>query len=121
MSFTKNNIPWNKGIKGYKRDKYNSSYYQRNRELIIANATLNKRSNKEFLAGRAKPDICEVCGQKDRICFDHDHITGEFRGWLCFKCNTTLGYARDNPAILHALEMYLVMHHVKSEIKKLTQ
>jgi len=27
---------------------------------------------------------------------DHDHDTGEFRGWLCKKCNTGMGALGDN-------------------------
>ena len=32
---------------------------------------------------------------------DHDHKTGEFRGWLCKQCNTGLGNLGDN---LHSLQ-----------------
>jgi hypothetical protein len=27
---------------------------------------------------------------------DHDHTTGEFRGWLCYKCNTGVAALGDN-------------------------
>jgi hypothetical protein len=31
---------------------------------------------------------CECCGEPDdRLCFDHDHKTGEFLGWCCTRCN----------------------------------
>jgi hypothetical protein len=36
---------------------------------------------------------------------DHDHITGENRGFLCNHCNLALGGFRDNPTILaYAIE-----------------
>lgn len=53
------------------------------------------------------PNNCEVCGDKGRICWDHDHKTGKFRGWLCDKCNITLGQARDDPVLLRKLADYL--------------
>ena len=35
---------------------------------------------------------CHSCGlaEKDhrkKLCIDHNHETGEFRGWLCDECN----------------------------------
>jgi hypothetical protein len=38
---------------------------------------------------------------------DHNHSTGEIRGLLCRNCNTVLGMAQDNPAVLRALISYL--------------
>ena len=36
-------------------------------------------------------EVCGVCGAgpKDgkRLCRDHDHVSGEARGLLCFRCN----------------------------------
>ena len=41
------------------------------------------------------------------LCVDHDHKTGIIRGLLCHSCNTILGHARDNPAVLIALSIYI--------------
>lgn len=38
---------------------------------------------------------------------DHDHDNGEFRGWLCVKCNTALGVI-DNVDFLEQLIKYKV-------------
>jgi len=59
--------------------------------------------------GRAaeRPAYCEACGKPGRICFDHCHATGRFRGWLCNGCNTALGYVMDSPETLLALAAYL--------------
>lgn len=60
------------------------------------------------LAGRSKPDLCEVCNQLHiRIVFDHCHSTNLFRGWLCDRCNRVLGLMKDNPAQLRLLAKYL--------------
>ena len=59
------------------------------------------------LAGRDKPQRCEVCNFRGRICFDHCHKTGKFRGWICILCNLVLGAVRDDPEILKKLIVYL--------------
>lgn len=61
--------------------------------------------------GAAKEDIgvesCMICESVERLCIDHDHTTGEVRGILCSKCNTGLGFFRDNPQLLHKASSYL--------------
>lgn len=66
----------------------------------------------EAAAGRPKPVICEVCGRTGRISWDHDHLTGKFRGWICHKCNVALGMVEDSPHILRELTAYLEKIHV---------
>ncbi len=61
----------------------------------------------EQLAGKKRPEQCEICGAMGRICFDHDHKTGEFRGWICQRCNLTLGNVKDSIDLLEALIEYL--------------
>lgn len=63
--------------------------------------------NKEEKAGRVAPEQCEVCGAIGRICFDHDHNTGKFRGWICIRCNAALGMAKDSSELLLRLSEYL--------------
>lgn len=79
---------------------------------------IKKLSDRERLAGRKRPDACEVCGAfgsdtKHGICFDHDHSTGEFRGWLCGRCNIVLGFAKDSPELLNKLALYLTDNYSK--------
>ena len=61
---------------------------------------------KQF-ADRAKPEQCEICGAFGIICFDHDHITEKFRGWICKRCNSVLGFVKDNGELLEMLKDYL--------------
>ena len=50
---------------------------------------------------RPEPRCCECCdkppssGHKS-LCLDHNHETGEFRGWLCCSCNLAIGMLGDN-------------------------
>ena len=56
-----------------------------------------------------KPEHCECCGRAfgSKACYDHDHDTGKFRGWLCYQCNTGIGSLGDNIAGLMAAVDYL--------------
>ena len=54
-----------------------------------------------------KPSKCDICASTKRICYDHNHQNGEFRGWLCNACNIALGCVNDNPNTLRALADYL--------------
>ena len=48
-------------------------------------------------------------GQRTKNPFrsDHNHGTGEFRGFLCDSCNTGLGKFRDDPDLLARAIEYL--------------
>jgi len=41
-------------------------------------------------------------------CCDHDHVTKQFRGWICHNCNTGLGLFKDNPETLTMAIKYLL-------------
>lgn len=50
---------------------------------------------------RPEPPYCECCGappDRRTLCLDHDHRTGEFRGWLCHRCNSGIGALGDTAA-----------------------
>tara|TARA_R100000781_G_scaffold1447_2_gene2390 strand:- start:1239 stop:1580 length:342 start_codon:yes stop_codon:yes gene_type:complete len=45
------------------------------------------------------PQNCQCCGRpakNHKLSLDHDHETGEFRGWLCQPCNRSLGIIGDD-------------------------
>lgn len=66
-----------------------------------------KARQREEAASRPRPAGCEICGVLGNVHWDHNHQTGEFRGWLCSHCNTALGLARDSQDILLAMVDYL--------------
>lgn len=65
-----------------------------------ARAALFEESNK----------CCQVCFKRLDITtarYDHCHIDGGFRGWLCHHCNTAIGLMKDNPGLLRVAAQYL--------------
>jgi Recombination endonuclease VII len=86
------------------------AYYRLNKKNGILLAKYRRMDEK---AGRPRPNTCEVCGDNGRICFDHDHETNEFRGWICHMCNSALGLVKDNPDKLRKLAMYIEFHNQK--------
>lgn len=50
---------------------------------------------------------CAICQRAGKICLDHIHATGKFRGWLCDRCNRTLGLMKDDPALLRKMTDYI--------------
>jgi hypothetical protein len=59
---------------------------------------------------RARPAVCECCGKPSgarSLAIDHCHLTGKFRGWLCARCNTSIGDLGDDIAGLQRAIAYL--------------
>lgn len=54
-----------------------------------------------------KDSKCFLCGTKDKLCYDHDHTTGEFRGILCQTHNRALGMLGDSKESLLKMIEYL--------------
>ena len=66
-----------------------------------------RKNQLQKIAGRKISKQCEICGSFGKICFDHNHETGKFRGWICSRCNTTIGLVEDNIELLNKLIKYL--------------
>ena len=68
---------------------------------------------------RPEPAQCECCGKPQAgraMSLDHCHETGEFRGWLCHKCNSGIGALGDDIDGVSLALKYLHRHHF--EIKE---
>lgn len=50
---------------------------------------------------------CVICGGEDRLCIDHCHVSGEFRGLLCTKCNAGIGMFNDSVLLLRNAIRYI--------------
>lgn len=91
---------------------------QRAAELQKRYRTANKKERRahelerRYGKIRLEPPTCEAYGtprvvMKTGLHADHNHATGIFRGWLCLRCNSALGYALDSRDRLQLLINYL--------------
>jgi hypothetical protein len=85
---------------GKERERKRREYHANPRAKILS--ILQSRKHRERDNG-----ICEICGKFSKLCWDHDHVIGHFRGWICGHCNSALGFVNDNIEILEALIAYL--------------
>jgi hypothetical protein len=82
--------------------------------IEIDGTPLKLSERKRFNAIKPK-DIftCPVCkktsivGITAKLVIDHDHKTGEGRGWICDSCNTGLGRFKDDIQLIEAIISYL--------------
>lgn len=51
--------------------------------------------------------VCQICGEDKKLALDHDHNTGNIRGFLCNNCNMGIGKFRDNTDLLKKAIDYL--------------
>lgn len=57
-------------------------------------------------------DRCWICGQPESVpnrslAVDHDHRTGQVRGLLCTRCNTVIGWMKDDHRVIRAAADYV--------------
>jgi hypothetical protein len=113
--------------------KNNNQYYylDRNCKVCDSNERINRHSRRKLYSSPKNKDYkCPICerdsktilnwtyrvdqnynvyepNHKDPWCLDHDHDTGDIRGWLCHKCNTSLGGFKDKIYYLDRAKKYL--------------
>lgn len=55
-----------------------------------------------------KPESCQCCGSDEhRLVLDHCYKTETFRGWICHRCNMSIGHLGDNTEGLENAILYL--------------
>lgn len=85
------------------KDKVNSlsrDSYRRRRTENLEGERARMRKNRGLpLPMRAKPALCECCSGppgKKALSLDHCHVSNEFRGWTCDRCNAGIGMLGDS-------------------------
>jgi hypothetical protein len=68
---------------------------------------IRKEAKMWEIAGRPRADKCDICHKDEMTVFDHCHAKGHFRGWICDRCNKTLGLVYDDIDLLKKLISYL--------------
>ncbi len=84
------------------------------RKLLEGN---NIKPSEKIKWNKNKPNYipfeCPIChkrtivGVTSKIVLDHNHKTGEVRGWMCDSCNTGIGRFKDDIKILQRAIKYL--------------
>lgn len=64
---------------------------------------------------------CECCGSTNKLCYDHDHDTMQFRGILCWDCNSGIGKLGDSVEGVRQALVYLVKHYSPSTVDKISE
>ena len=60
------------------------------------------------ICNRAESEVRGKGGSKSGSwCLDHNHVTGEYRGFLCHECNRALGNFKDSIPLLESAIKYL--------------
>ena len=76
-------------------------------EKVYGLTPLEQTATLEYQRHRCAIHGCRARGASRALCVDHDHATGEPRGYLCRRHNTWLGQAGDDPAVFDSLAAYL--------------
>lgn len=79
----------------------------------------NKKESELWdIAGRPRAKKCELCLEMGMTVFDHCHVKGYFRGWICDRCNRVLGCVKDDVILLKAMIKYLEVDYGKINSRK---
>jgi hypothetical protein len=88
-----------------------AKYRERNRDAITARR--HSIDVRDYVATKEKQGLkCEICHKTPkRLCVDHDHENGRFRGLLCSKCNSAIGLLGEDTRAIERALWYLLSHH----------
>lgn len=109
-----------------KKEKRENPLLWKNRELKYHLKKMYGITYEKYIemvdSQNSKCMICGVC--VDKLHVDHNHITKQIRGLLCFNCNGGLGQFKDNLTNLknavQYLESYETSDHTKNSFNSTT-
>lgn len=97
--------------------RVHQSWYYRTKSLgVKRNHYKDKGLNLEEwleLRDRKRGAPCEICGEIGNLVADHDHNRSKFRGLICGRCNSGLGFFRDDIENIRSAERYLLAFEEK--------
>jgi hypothetical protein len=72
---------------------YDAAHPDRGKRLNKAKRLANSRRSRgiPIFDGLSKTEECPLCYRILQLVPDHDHDTGQFRGWICGNCNRMMG------------------------------
>ena len=89
---------------------YNKDNHEKHLERAFKHQT-NKRygiTPEQYAEAMSTSSKCQICESEYDLCYDHDHITGKFRGVLCRACNRSIGQLGDTKERLKKAYEYLM-------------
>lgn len=89
-----------------------SQLYAINRREAIDKVIANRKKRQDVTTTRPQTTNCEACHTECTTVWDHNHVTGKFRGWLCRGCNLALGHLQDSHARCLALADYIAKTNI---------
>lgn len=97
------------------KEKPSSPYYQYAKYIqYMYGITIEEYEDKL----EKQKGVCAICTQPEtrktqrRLCVDHDHATGKIRDLLCQRCNSVIGYMKEDVKLLENAIAYLKKYAV---------
>jgi len=95
-------------IREYSRNHYESNYEKYRERKLFRKYGLTSQEVRDL--DKLQAGLCAICGKRETLLVDHDHVTGRVRGLLCNPCNKMLGFAKDMPSTLRSGADYIDSH-----------
>lgn len=105
-------LAWNKYCREKKRKKRleyefresdahgEEKTYQRGCKCPLCKTAHARYTAQLLKGGKPREGTCDICLVDGKVVWDHDHVTGDWRGWLCVPCNHGLGLFQDDTDIM---------------------
>lgn len=90
--------------------KYPEKFEVKNFKSKIAGLKISFTLEEYRAMNDEQREVCAICGEKDQnrmLSIDHCHETLKVRGLLCKRCNSALGFFRDDIKIVANAVVYL--------------